>query len=61
MRITMVKVFSATKERERELLGQKVKNWLAENPAARVVQTSLRLSSDEHAHCMTIVLFCTAA
>jgi hypothetical protein len=60
VRITIVKVFSATKERDRESLGQKVKNWLAANPAARVVQTCLRLSSDDDDHCMTIVLFCAA-
>ena len=57
MRITIVKVFSATKERDRESLGHKVKSWLAANPAARVVQTCLRLSAD----CMTIVLFCATA
>jgi hypothetical protein len=61
MRITIVKVFSATKERDRESLGRTVKSWLAANPSARVVQTCLRLSADDDVHCMTIVLFCTAA
>jgi len=61
MRITLVKVFSATKEREQASLGQKVKSWLAANPATRVVQTCLRLTSDEGTYCMSIVLFCAAA
>jgi hypothetical protein len=61
MRITIVKVFSTTNERDRESLGHKVKSWLTANPAARVVQTCLRLSADDDVHCMTIVLFCAAA
>lgn len=61
MPITIVMVFSATHDRDRESLGQQVKHWLAANPAARVVQSCLRLSSDDEFQCMTLVLFCAAA
>lgn len=61
MQITSVKVFSATRERDREFLGRQVKDWLAANPGTRVVQACLRVSSDDVFHCMTIVLFCAPA
>ena len=45
---TGVKVFSATKAREREELGEHVTNWIRNNPAARIIDkivTSLRTGS----------------
>ena len=60
-RISLVKVFSVTKARERETIGDNVTAWIAANPALRVVNTVVALSSDERFHCFSIVLFCTAA
>jgi hypothetical protein len=59
--ITLVKVFSVTKVKDREALGEQVTGWIAANPAVRVVKAVVELSSDEKFHCFSIVLFCTAA
>jgi hypothetical protein len=59
--ISLVKVFSVTKARDREAIGDNVTAWIAANPALRVVNTVVALSSDERFHCFSIVLFCTAA
>ena len=60
-RISLVKVFSVTKAREREAIGENVTAWIAANPALRVVNTVVALSSDAKFHCFSIVLFCTTA
>lgn len=60
-RISLVKVFSVTKAREREAIGENVTAWIAANPALRVVNTVVALSSDAKFHCFSIVLFCTPA
>jgi hypothetical protein len=60
-RIALVKVFSVTKARERDGIGEQVTAWLAANPAVRVVKTVVALTSDEKFHCFSIVLFCAAA
>ena len=41
-----VKVFTATKAREREMLGEVVTRWLADNPRARVIDKIVTQSSD---------------
>jgi len=56
--INLVKVFSATKMKEREALGDLVTSWIAANPAARVVDAVVSQSSDAAFHCFSIVLFC---
>jgi hypothetical protein len=58
-KITQVKVFSATKARDREFLGDAVTAWLAANPDIRVLKTVVSLSSDSAFHCLSIVMFCT--
>ena len=58
--INLVKVFSVTKVRDRDALGDHVTAWLAANPAVRPVQTIVTLSSDQKFHCLSIVLLCTA-
>jgi hypothetical protein len=60
-RITLVKVFSVTKAREREAIGENVTAWISAHPEARIVKTVVALSSDERFHCFSIVLFCAAA
>ena len=54
---TGVKVFSATKAREREELGENISRWLRNNPALRVVDKVVTQSSDREFHCLTITLF----
>jgi hypothetical protein len=55
--INLVKVFSATKSRDREKLGDRVSDWLAANPTVQIVRTSVTQSSDAGFHCLTFVLF----
>jgi hypothetical protein len=57
-KISTVQVFSATKNREREMLGERVSAWLAANPQLQVVRTVVQLSSDRYFHCLSMVLFC---
>jgi hypothetical protein len=59
-RITLVKVFSATKSRDRESLGDRMSAWLAANPTVEVLRTSVSQSSDAGFHCLSFVLFCAA-
>ena len=54
---TGVKVFSATKAREREELGETITRWLKSNPEVEVVDRVVTQSSDDEFHCLTIVLF----
>jgi hypothetical protein len=51
-----VKVFSATKAREREMLGERVTDWL-EEMKIDVVDTIVTQSSDREFHCLTITIF----
>ena len=52
-----VKVFSATKAREREDLGEVITRWLRANPGVRIVDKVVTQSSDREFHCLTIALF----
>ena len=52
-----VKVFSATMAQERELLGDRITEWLRTRPNVRVVDTIVTQSSDEAFHCLAITLF----
>ena len=51
-----VKVFSATKAREREELGERTTEWLRNNKV-EVVDTIVTQSSDREFHCLTITVF----
>jgi hypothetical protein len=57
MQFTGVKVFSATKAKEREELGESVTRWLRSNAGEEVVDRVVAQSSDDEFHCLTIVLF----
>lgn len=51
-----VKVFSATKARDRESLGQRITDWLSwEDP--EIVDKWVVQSSDQEFHCLSIILF----
>ena len=52
-----VKVFSATKAKEREALGEQVTAWIRRNPDAEIVDKIVTQSSDSEFHCLTITLF----
>jgi hypothetical protein len=54
---TGVRVFSATKAKEREELGENVTRWLRSNADLEVVDRVVTQSSDDEFHCLTIVLF----
>jgi hypothetical protein len=54
---TGVRVFSATKAKEREELGESVTRWLRSNPSLEIVDRVVTQSSDDEFHCLTIVLF----
>jgi hypothetical protein len=54
---TGVKVFSATKAREREDLGEQVTRWIRDNPNAQITDKIVTQSSDREFHCLTITIF----
>jgi hypothetical protein len=60
LQFSIVKVFSATKSKDRERLGERVTSWLAANPTIEVVRTSVTQTSDRGFHCLSLVLFCVA-
>ena len=55
--VTGVKVFSATKAKERELLGEMITDWIRSNPGLELVDKIVTQSSDSEFHCLTITLF----
>jgi hypothetical protein len=55
--VTGVKVFSATKAKEREALGDNVTRWIRHNPDAEIVDKIVTQSSDSEFHCLTITIF----
>jgi hypothetical protein len=54
---TGVKVFSATKAKEREELGEAITRWLRSNADLEIVERVVSQSSDDEFHCLSIVLF----
>ena len=53
-----VKVFSATKARERENLGERITDWIdANHTRYEIVNTVVTQSSDNEFHCLTITVF----
>lgn len=54
---TGVKVFSATKAKEREELGENVTRWLKSNSDLEIVDRVVMQSSDNEFHCYSLVIF----
>lgn len=54
---TGVKVFSATKAREREELSENVNRWIKSNTDLEIVDRVVRQSSDNEFHCYSLILF----
>jgi hypothetical protein len=53
-----VKVFSATKQKDRDDLGEQVTRWLTEHQGkVDIVDKVVSQSSDSEYHCLTITLF----
>lgn len=52
-----VKVFSATKAKEREDLGATVTRWLRANPDVEIIDKVVTQSSDREFHCLSITIF----
>lgn len=53
-----VKVFSATKQKEREELGETITRWLVEKQGTiDIVDKTVTQSSDSEYHCITVSLF----
>jgi hypothetical protein len=57
MDFTGVKVFSATKAKEREELGETITRWLKANADMEIVDKVVNQSSDNEFHCLSIVFF----
>jgi hypothetical protein len=54
---TGVKVFSATKAKDREELGETITRWLRANADLEVVDKVVSQSSDDEFHCLSLVFF----
>ncbi|MFZ5442694.1 MAG: hypothetical protein ACOZQL_21975 [Myxococcota bacterium] len=54
---TGVKVFSATKAKEREELSENVNRWIKANADLEIVDRVVRQSSDNEFHCFSLILF----
>ena len=52
-----LKVFSATKARDRDVLGERVTAWIREHPECELFDKIVTQSSDAEFHCLTITLF----
>ena len=52
-----VKVFSVTKARDREHVGEDITRWLRDHPDYEIVEKLVRHSSDREFHCLSFVFF----
>lgn len=52
-----LKVFSATKARDRDALGETITEWIRTHPELDVFDRIVTQSSDAEFHCLTITLF----
>lgn len=59
--ISLIKVFSVTKARDRDVLGERVTAWIAAHPELQILRTLIRQSSDSAFHCLSMILICAAA
>jgi len=55
---SIVKTFTATMRKDREVLGERITQWLADRGDVDVVDKHVGLSSGKAFHCLTITLFC---
>jgi hypothetical protein len=57
MQYSGVQVFSATKARDREHLGEEITHWLSNHQEVEILDTVVTQSSDSAFHCLTITIF----
>jgi hypothetical protein len=57
MQYSGVQVFSATKARDRESLGEEITRWLGDHQEVEILDTVVTQSSDSAFHCLTITIF----
>jgi len=55
--MTGAKVFTATKARDRDGLGEVLTRWIQDNPKARIIDKVVTQSSDREFHCLSITIF----
>ena len=53
-RVNAIKVFSATRFRDRNSLGEVVTSWLERHPTIEIADIVVRQSSDREFHCVSI-------
>ncbi len=58
--ISGVKVFSATKHADRDVLGEKVSEWIANHADYEIVDIVQTQSSDSCFHCLVLSVFYSA-
>ncbi len=51
------KVFTATKARDRDELGEVLTRWIQSNPNAKIIDKVVTQSSDREFHCLSITIF----
>jgi hypothetical protein len=51
-----IKVFSATKARDRELLGETITDWIRQHPDNAIIDKIVTQSSDAEFHCLAITI-----
>ena len=51
-----LKVFSATKARDREALGETITDWIRAHPECELIGKTVTQSSDAEFHCLAITL-----
>lgn len=49
-------VFTATKAKEREALGERITEWLRSHPPKEILDFQVTQSSDEEFHCLSITI-----
>jgi len=52
-----IQVFTATRQRERDMLGETATRWLRERQNVEVLDWQVTQSSDNEYHCLSITLF----
>ncbi|MBW1809697.1 MAG: hypothetical protein JRJ87_15990 [Deltaproteobacteria bacterium] len=52
-----IAVFTATKAKEREGLGDRVTEWLRQEPPKEILDLQITQSSDDEFHCLTFSLW----
>jgi folate-dependent tRNA-U54 methylase TrmFO/GidA len=57
VQLTGVKVFSATKAKDRDSLGDSITEWIRSHPQVEILDKIVTQSSDSEFHCLTITLF----